>query len=677
MATSRGEVNPVMSAVKIPMIPTCELNLTAEYPFKELMAEAHRQEEDPQVLLSSVFTVQPYMDIPEMGWGTVVVTDGDRDLANQCAGHLAQMAWDHRQEYLPPRTSYIEALDEAFATEVAPVVVGDYTDLTGGGGTGDSTWYLKELLKRNPAVPCYLTMADHEAVHEMAAAGEGSTITLMLGGKQDYIHSTPVQVTGEVVRVIPLTADRQLTQWMGLAAVLRIGQVYVVVSEHAGPGDDPVVYSGAGLDPKAAKILVAKSIVDFRGGFKPVGKRFILGEAPGLAPSDLHSLEWQTINGLSFRWTAISPGAVSTLPSIIPTTRSLRGESLAASIQIVQMGVVTMSRASALASEEQDQLTTTTDSEKWLSMYRMMYKIRVFEEQVNQLYISAKMPGLAHLYIGQEAIAVGVCETLRNDDYVTSTHRGHGHCLAKGASPDRMFAELLGRKAGYCRGKGGSMHIADTSTSNLGANGIVGGSLGIATGAAFACRMKHTDQVVACFFGDGALGEGVLYEVMNMASIWKLPVIYICENNLYGEYTPAAQVLAGDILARPQAFDVLAAQVDGQDVRAVHAEATRLIEHARCGKGPAFLQCDTYRFTGHHVGDIDRTFYRPKEEEQHWMQERDPLRIASDWLKQRFATEEELEQIDREVKAEIDAAVQFALEAPFPPASEVDTHVYA
>lgn len=311
-------------------------------------------------------------------------------------------------------------------------------------------------------------------------------------------------------------------------------------------------------------------------------------------------------------------------------------------------------------------------------MYRMMYKIRVFEEQVNQLYITAKMPGLAHLYIGEEAVAVGVCEALRNDDYVTSTHRGHGHCLAKGASPDRMFAELLGREAGYCRGKGGSMHIADTNTGNLGANGIVGGSLGIATGAAFACKLRRAEQVVVCFFGDGALGEGVLYEVMNMASIWKLPVVYVCENNLYGEYTPAAHVLAGDILARPQAFDILGTEVDGQDLRAVHAEASRLIEHARRGEGPAFLQCNTYRFTGHHVGDIDRTFYRPKQEEQHWMQERDPLKIASGWLlQQQFATEQDLEQISREVKAEIDTAVQFALEAPFPPASEVDTHVYA
>jgi acetoin:2,6-dichlorophenolindophenol oxidoreductase subunit alpha len=167
-----------------------------------------------------------------------------------------------------------------------------------------------------------------------------------------------------------------------------------------------------------------------------------------------------------------------------------------------------------------------------LRMYAQMVRIRAFEEAVNDLYRGAKMPGLAHLYIGEEAVAVGVCEALRKDDYITSTHRGHGHCLAKGASVDRMFAELLGKEAGYCRGKGGSMHIADHENNNLGANAIVGGSAGIATGAAHSARMRGTDQVAVCFFGDGALGQGLLYEVMNMAALWKLPVIYACENNL-------------------------------------------------------------------------------------------------------------------------------------------------
>src|SRR5437867_12104365 len=173
--------------------------------------------------------------------------------------------------------------------------------------------------------------------------------------------------------------------------------------------------------------------------------------------------------------------------------------------------------------------------EQNLRMYRQMAKIRAFEEQVHELYKSAKMPGLAHLYVGEEGVAVGVCEALRRDDYITSTHRGHGHCLAKGASINRMFAELLGKAAGYCRGKGGSMHIADQDTGNLGANAIVGGSAGMATGAAMSAKMRGTDQVAVCFFGDGALGQGLLYEVMNMASLWKLPVVYVCENNQYNE----------------------------------------------------------------------------------------------------------------------------------------------
>src|SRR5437588_5135540 len=239
---------------------------------------------------------------------------------------------------------------------------------------------------------------------------------------------------------------------------------------------------------------------------------------------------------------------------------------------------------------------------RWLSMYEQMLKIRIFEEHVNQLYLSAKMPGLAHLYIGEEAIAVGVCAALRRDDYITSTHRGHGHCLAKGASVDRMFAELLGKEAGYCRGKGGSMHIADQETGNLGANAIVGGSAGIATGAALSIKMRNTDQVAVCFFGDGALGQGLLYEVMNMASLWKLPVIYVCENNFYNEYTHFSETTAGEMGARPRAFAIQTEEVDGQDVRAVYAAAQRLVERARRGEGPAFILCHTYRYHGHHVG---------------------------------------------------------------------------
>src|SRR5437667_8222631 len=239
-------------------------------------------------------------------------------------------------------------------------------------------------------------------------------------------------------------------------------------------------------------------------------------------------------------------------------------------------------------------------------MYRRMTLIRLFEEHANDLYRSAKMPGLTHLYIGEEGVAVGVCSALRRDDWITSTHRGHGHCLAKGADVNRMFAELLGKEAGYCRGKGGSMHIADFENGNLGANAIVGGSAGIATGAAQSARMRGTDQVAVCFFGEGALGQGLLYEVMNMAALWKLPVIYLCENNLYNEYTHFSETTAGEIMARPAAFGLTAECVDGQDVRAVHSTVSPLVERARRGEGPAFVLANTYRFRGHHVGDISR-----------------------------------------------------------------------
>lgn len=316
--------------------------------------------------------------------------------------------------------------------------------------------------------------------------------------------------------------------------------------------------------------------------------------------------------------------------------------------------------------------------ERWLHFYRQMLRIRLFEEEVNQLYLSAKMPGLAHLYIGEEAVAVGVCGALRRDDYITSTHRGHGHCLAKGAALDRMFAELLGKEAGYCRGKGGSMHIADQDTGNLGANAIVGGSAGIATGAALSAKMRGSDQVAVCFFGDGALGQGLLYEAMNMASLWKLPVIYVCENNQYNEYTHFRETTAGQITARAQAFGVHSESIDGQDVRLVHTTARRLVERARRGDGPSFLECNTYRFHGHHVGDIDRAYYRSKEEEEDWKRNRDPIKLLADWLKKnKLLDDPSLEQIDHEVSAEIKAAVEFALNAPYPDPKEVDQHVYA
>src|SRR5437763_12609434 len=292
------------------------------------------------------------------------------------------------------------------------------------------------------------------------------------------------------------------------------------------------------------------------------------------------------------------------------------------------------------------------DNELVLRMYRQMVRIRAFEEAANDLYRGAKMPGLTHLYSGQEAVAVGACEALRKDDFITSTHRGHGHCLAKGADVSRMFAELLGKEAGYCRGKGGSMHIADHENGNLGANAIVGGSAGIATGAAQSARMRGTDQVAVCFFGEGALGQGLLYEVMNMAALWKLPVIYLCENNQYNEYTHYSETTAGEIAARAAAFGIPGQEVDGQDVLAVNECVRRAVARGREGGGPSFVVANTYRYHGHHVGDVDRAYYRSKDEEEDWKTNRDPItRHGERLVDAALATPEALERGAGEARA--------------------------
>lgn len=318
------------------------------------------------------------------------------------------------------------------------------------------------------------------------------------------------------------------------------------------------------------------------------------------------------------------------------------------------------------------------NTEAYLRMYRQMVRIRTFEDNANQLYLSAKMPGLTHLYSGEEAVAVGICEALEPTDHITSTHRGHGHCIAKGAEFKPMFCELLGKLEGYCRGKGGSMHIADQAHGNLGANAIVGGSAGIATGAAFTAKRLGNKSVTVCFFGDGALGQGLLYEVMNMAALWKLPVIYACENNQYGEYTHHTETAAGELTARAKAFGIETFEIDGQNVLEVNKLIQELVSRIRNGEGPFFVLLDTYRFHGHHVGDIDRTYYRSKEEEAAWRESRDPIKILGDWLtKEKIATADELSGIRDEVKADAEAAVKYALDAPYPPADEVDEHVYA
>ena len=317
------------------------------------------------------------------------------------------------------------------------------------------------------------------------------------------------------------------------------------------------------------------------------------------------------------------------------------------------------------------------NSDSYLRMYSQMAKIRAFEDRANQLYLDAKMPGLTHMYSGQEAVAVGICEALKVTDKITSTHRGHGHCVAKGAELKEMFCELLGKEEGYCRGKGGSMHIADQSNGNLGANAIVGGSMGIATGSALRAKLNGEDDVTVCFFGDGATAQGLMYEVMNMAALWKLPVIYACENNGYSEYTATDEIAAGNILDRARAFGIEAHQVDGQDVLAVNKLALDLVDRARNGKGPFFIELLTYRYHGHHVGDISRTYYRPKEEEDHWKKNRDPIKILGDWLiSEKISSSDDLKKVIKEIETQAETAVQYALSAKYPDKAEVDMHVY-
>ncbi len=317
------------------------------------------------------------------------------------------------------------------------------------------------------------------------------------------------------------------------------------------------------------------------------------------------------------------------------------------------------------------------NSDEYLKMYRRMARIRAFEDSANQLYLSAKMPGLTHMSSGQEAVAVGVCSALEEDDKITSTHRGHGHCLAKGAEIKLMFCELLGKVEGYCRGKGGSMHIADQDHGNLGANAIVGAGAGIATGAALSAKRLGAKSVAVCFFGDGALGQGLVYEVMNMAALWKLPIIYACENNLYGEYTKVEEMAAGSLTARAAAFGIETHVVDGQDVLAVNRIARELADRARKGDGPFFLQLNTYRFHGHHVGDINRDYYRTREEETFWKAERDPILMFGRWLVgEKIISEEQLQAIGAEVRAEVEEAVAYALAAPYPLLEEVGMHVF-
>ena len=309
-------------------------------------------------------------------------------------------------------------------------------------------------------------------------------------------------------------------------------------------------------------------------------------------------------------------------------------------------------------------------------MYKRMLEIRFFEEKVFDLYAQNLVPGTIHLYLGEEAVAVGVCSILKKDDYITSTHRGHGHCIAKGAELKQTMAEILGKKTGYCKGKGGSMHIADFKIGMLGATAVVGAGLPIAVGAGLSARLRKTDQVVACFFGEGASNQGTFHESINMASIWKLPVIFVCENNLYAMGTRQSTVMAIENVAdRAVAYGIPGVVVDGNDVLAVYEATQKAVERARKGEGPTLIECKTYRHKGH--SRVDPAKYRPKEEVEEWLA-KDPIkRFKEKLLQTNTLTESEIQQIEKEVSDEIEEAVKFAMESPYPAPEEALEDVYA
>jgi pyruvate dehydrogenase E1 component alpha subunit len=307
---------------------------------------------------------------------------------------------------------------------------------------------------------------------------------------------------------------------------------------------------------------------------------------------------------------------------------------------------------------------------------RLMLTIRHFDERALALYRAGEMRGTTHPYIGMEAVGVGVMLALRPDDYVTSTHRGHGHTIAKGGDPKKMMAELLGRATGYSGGKGGSMHIADMDKHMLGANGIVGGGMGLATGAALTARLQKTGSVAICFFGDGALEQGILHETTNLAAIWKLPVVYVCENNQYAMSTRSDwSVAGGDPARRAAGYGIPGVTVDGMDLFAVNAAARDLVERARRGDGPAYLVCTTYRYHGHHAGDPLN--YRQKEEVDRWRQQ-DPIeRVKRAAVDRGILAEADIADLERHVETQIDEAVEFAKNSPEPTPDQLMTDIYA
>ena len=316
--------------------------------------------------------------------------------------------------------------------------------------------------------------------------------------------------------------------------------------------------------------------------------------------------------------------------------------------------------------------------EQLMSFYETMIRIRRFEEETFEFYKKGLMAGLAHLYLGEEAIATGVCAALNEEDYIGSTHRGHGHLVARGADTDRMMAEILGKKTGYSNGKGGSMHIMAMDKGILGANGIVGGEIPIATGAAYSAKYRGTDQVAVSFMGDSATNEGTFHESINMAAAWDLPCIYVIENNLYGISVDIRDVTnTPDLAVRAQAYNIPGVVVDGMDVVAVYEAAKKAVERARKGEGPTLIECKTYRWQGHHVGDPATYRKRRSEtEKEDWMK-KDPISALKEAvLKAGIASEEDFDKLDRLVEDEIQAAVQFAVDSEYPPAEDAYTDVF-
>ncbi len=323
-------------------------------------------------------------------------------------------------------------------------------------------------------------------------------------------------------------------------------------------------------------------------------------------------------------------------------------------------------------------MTELIDPTFYIKMYEQMLTIRSFEEKAIELFEHNLIRGNIHPCIGQEAVSVGVCLALRREDYMLNTHRGHGNCIAKGADLKRMMAELLGRSTGYCKGKGGSMHIADFEGGNLGANGIVGGGLPIAVGAGISIQNRGTDQVVACFFGDGAVNQGTFHESMNLAAIWKLPVIFICENNQYALSTPIQEAISiPKISDRALAYGIPGVTIDGNDVTEVYIQMRKAVERARSGKGPTLLDCVTYRFYGHFTGDPGRGItYRSKEEMEEWLR-RCPIKRLREYLfREGLLSEEKEEEIQSHVKKSIEEAVRFAQESPFPNPEEATQDLF-